>query len=57
MGALTGGSVMIEGAMARLVYWSLHKMHQVALHGWFKTALTTYAHFISTPTRARIKLH
>ena len=57
MGGLTGGSIMIEGAMARLVYWSLHKMHQVALHGWFKTALTTYAHFISTPTRARIKLH
>jgi NADH dehydrogenase len=57
MGALTGGSVMIEGTMARLVYWSLHKMHQVALHGWFKTALSAYAHFISTPTRARIKLH
>lgn len=57
MGALTGGSIMIEGAMARLVYWSLHKMHEIALHGWFKTALTTYAHFISTPTRARIKLH
>ncbi|KVW94623.1 NAD(P)/FAD-dependent oxidoreductase [Thiobacillus denitrificans] len=57
MGALTGGSIMIEGTMARLVYWSLHKMHEIALHGWFKTALTTYAHFISTPTRARIKLH
>ena len=57
MGALTGGSIMIEGAMARVVYWSLHKMHEIALHGWLKTALTTYAHFISTPTRARIKLH
>ena len=57
MGGLTGGSIMIEGVMARLVYWSLHKMHQISLHGWFNTALTTYAHFISTPTRARIKLH
>mgnify|MGYP001063677222 CR=1 FL=1 len=57
MGALTGGSIMIEGTMARLVYWSLHKMHEIALHGWIKTSLTTYAHFISTPTRARIKLH
>ncbi len=57
MGTLTGGSIMIEGAMARLVYWSLHKMHEIALHGWFKVSLTTYAHFISTPTRARIKLH
>lgn len=57
MGGLTGGSIMIEGVMARLVYWSLHKMHEIALHGWFKVSLTTYAHFISTPTRARIKLH
>ncbi len=57
MGSLTGGSIMIEGVLARLVYWSLHKMHQIALHGWLKTAMTTYAQFISTPTRARIKLH
>ena len=54
MGGLSGGSIMIEGVLARLVYWSLHK---IALHGWVKTAMTTYAHFISTPTRARIKLH
>jgi NADH dehydrogenase len=32
-------------------------MHQIALHGWVNTAMTTYAHFISTPIRARIKLH
>lgn len=57
MGGLTGGSIMIEGTIARVVYWSLHTMHRIALHGWLKTALTTYAHFISTPTRARIKLH
>lgn len=57
MGGLTGGSIMIEGTLARFVYWSLHTMHQIALHGWFKTALTTCAQFISTPTRARIKLH
>lgn len=57
MGGLSGGSIMIEGVLARLVYWSLHKMHQIALHGWVNTAMTTYAHFISTPIRARIKLH
>ena len=57
MGGLSGGSIMIEGVIAGFVYWLLHKMHQIALHGWFKTALTTYAHFISTPIRARIKLH
>ena len=40
MGGLTGGGIMIEGVL-RLVYWSLHKMHPIALHGGFKTALTT----------------
>lgn len=57
MGALSGGSVMIEGAMARLVYWSLHKMHQVALNGYYKTALGTLANLINAPNKPTIKLH
>ncbi len=57
MGALTGGSVMIEGAVARLVYWSLHKMHQVALNGYYKTALGTLANLINAPNKPTIKLH
>lgn len=57
MGALSGGSVMIEGAMARLVYWSLHKMHQVALNDYFKTVLGTLANLINAPNKPTIKLH
>jgi len=57
MGALTGGSVMVEGAIARLVYWSLHKMHQVALNGLFKTVLGSIANIINAPNRPTIKLH
>jgi NADH dehydrogenase len=57
MGGLTGGSVMIEGALAGLVYWSLHKMHQVALNGYFKTVLATLANIINTPNKPTIKLH
>jgi NADH dehydrogenase len=57
MGALIGGSVMIEGAMARVVYWSLHKMHQVALNGYYRTALGTLANLINKPNRVKIKLH
>jgi NADH dehydrogenase len=57
MGGLTGGSIMIEGAMARVVYWSLHKMHQVALNGWYKTALATLANVINAPNQPTIKLH
>jgi NADH dehydrogenase len=48
---------MIEGAMARVVYWSLHKMHQVALNGWYKTALATLANVINAPNQPTIKLH
>ena len=45
-GALMSGSVMIEGVMARLVFWSLHKMHQVALNGYYRTALGTLTNLI-----------
>jgi NADH dehydrogenase len=57
MGTLTGGSLMIEGTLARLVYWSLHKMHQVALNGLFKTVLGTLANIINAPNKPTIKLH
>ena len=33
MGNLTRGSMMIEGRIARFVYISLYRMHQIALHG------------------------
>lgn len=36
MGTFTGCSLMIEDTLARLVYWSPHKMHQLALKGPFK---------------------
>ena len=57
MGGLVGGSLMIEGQLARFVYWSLHKMHEVALHGYVKTALATLASPINSPNKVRIKLH
>ena len=36
MGNLTKGSMMIEGRIARVVYISLYRLHQMALHGMFK---------------------
>lgn len=57
MGALIGGSVMIEGMLARLVYWSLHQMHQTALNGYYRTTLATLANLINRPNRVKIKLH
>lgn len=57
MGALIGGSIMIEGLFARLMYVSLYKMHQMALHGFAKMALDTLARMITRRTEPHVKLH
>ncbi|WP_139558263.1 NAD(P)/FAD-dependent oxidoreductase [Methylotetracoccus oryzae] len=51
------GSVMVEGMMARLVYLSLYKMHQLALFGPFRVMMLMIANFFSSRLRPKIKLH
>jgi NADH:ubiquinone reductase (H+-translocating) len=50
-------SVYLEGLFARLMYRSLYKMHQRALHGTLNTALDTAVDLISRHTEPRVKLH
>jgi NADH dehydrogenase len=57
MGSLMGGSMFIEGFVARLMYQSLYKMHLMALHGFMSTALQTLARIITRRTEAQVKLH
>jgi NADH dehydrogenase len=57
MGSITRGSVMIEGYFARLMYLSLYKMHELALHGAVKSTLDTLARLITRRTEPQIKLH
>ncbi len=57
MGALVGGNLMIEGRFARLMYVSLYKMHELALHGFAKVALSTLARMITRRTEPHVKLH
>lgn len=57
MGNLMKGSMKIEGRLARIVYISLYRMHQVALHGYFRTALITIVEGINRVLRPRLKLH
>jgi NADH dehydrogenase len=57
MGALTRGSLMIEGYFALLVYRSLYKMHEYALHGFTKVALDTLARILTRRTEPHVKLH
>jgi NADH dehydrogenase len=57
MGSLSKGSMMIEGRLARIVYVSLYRMHQVALHGYAHTLLLSLAGHINKVIRPRLKLH
>lgn len=57
MGALSGGSMYIEGLFARLMYQSLYKMHLISLHGFSTVALQTIARLITRRTEAQVKLH
>jgi len=57
MGGLIGGNLMIEGLFARLMYLSLYKMHELALHGFPKVALDTLARLIVRRTEPHVKLH
>jgi NADH dehydrogenase len=57
MGSIMRGSVMIEGYFAKLMYLSLYKMHELALHGFVKVTLDTLARIITRRTEPHIKLH
>lgn len=54
---LSRNSIMIEGKLAQIMYVSLYRLHQVALHGYWKTALITLAGRINKVIRPRLKLH
>ena len=57
MGNLSKGSMFIEGRMARLVYVSLYRMHQVAIHGWLKASAVYFAQKIGSSVKPKMKLH
>ena len=57
MGKLVGGNIWIEGYFARIMYVSLYKMHELALHGLWKVALDTLARMITRRTEPHVKLH
>src|SRR6516162_4177631 len=57
MGALVGGNLVFEGMFARMMYLSLYKMHEYALHGPVKVSLDTLARLITRRTEPHVKLH
>lgn len=57
MGNLMRGDMMVEGRIARFVYISLYRMHQIALHGYVKTGLMMLVGSINRIIRPKLKLH
>ena len=57
MGRLVGRSVKIQGTLARLLYLSLYRQHQMALHGFARTVLDTVGQWLLQRTTPRVKLH
>ncbi|MEO0423909.1 MAG: NAD(P)/FAD-dependent oxidoreductase [Pseudomonadota bacterium] len=57
MGNLIGGSMKVEGRIARIMYISLYRMHLSAVHGWFRAAVMTVVGHIARVVRPRVKLH
>ncbi|MEO6698775.1 MAG: NAD(P)/FAD-dependent oxidoreductase [Paraperlucidibaca sp.] len=51
------GSIAVQGKLARLMYISLYRLHQVALHGFFKTAVLCCKDMLSRKSRPEVKLH
>ncbi len=56
MGSLMG-TVSVGGFIAYLVYLSLYKMHQIAIHGYFRTSMLTLSNLFRRSTHAKIKMH
>jgi NADH dehydrogenase len=48
---------MVEGLFAKLMYVSLYKMHELALHGATKVVLDTLARLLVRRTEPHVKLH
>lgn len=57
MGNLVKGSMFIEGRIARIMYLSLYRMHQLAIHGYLKGPFVILLSQISKIIRPKIKLH
>jgi NADH dehydrogenase len=49
--------MMVEGWFARMMYRLLYKMHERALHGTARTALSTLARTLTRRIEPRVKLH
>jgi NADH dehydrogenase len=57
MGRLIGGSLLVQGLIARWMYVSLYKLHQVSIYGYLRVALDTFSRVVRHRLEPRVKLH
>jgi NADH dehydrogenase len=57
MGGLAKGSLRVEGRIARLVYVSLYRMHQIAVFGWMRGLLMAMTDRLHRAFKPKMKLH
>ncbi len=57
MGRLIGGSLLVQGLIARWMYVSLYKLHQISIHGYLRVALDTFSRMVRHRLEPRVKLH
>lgn len=51
------GNIYVQGFMARMMYVSLYRMHQMVLHGMTKTTLLMMKDWLSRGSSPTLKLH
>ena len=56
-GLFSTRSVFVEGLIARMMYLSIRKMHQLALHSYMRVLLDTLTDMAAGYTGPRVKLH
>ena len=56
-GLFSARSVFVEGLIARMMYLSIRKMHQLALHSFVRVMLDTLTEMLAGRTGRRVKLH
>ena len=57
MGRLIGGSLMVQGLIARWMYASLYKLHQISIFGVTRVAIDTLSRLVRQRLEPRVKLH
>ncbi len=57
MGRLVGGSLLVQGLIARWMYASLYKLHQISIFGFWRVAIDTVSRLARHRLEPRVKLH